>query len=194
MCVLTAGCGGDDPGVTVDAPRSDSSGSGTVDAAVDSPPASTFTLTSSAYTEGQPIPPVHSCDGANTSPPLAWTNPPSGAMSFAIVFTDKTNGLIHSIIYDIPSTTTSLPAAVEKEYAPASVAGAHQTPAYNTTRGYMGPCPSPADPAHTYELAIYAINATTLPGSMMSTTRAQANTAIQANNLGVAKLTGTFDH
>lgn len=164
-----------------------------VDAAIDAPSAA-FTLTSPTITMGMPIPVVHTCDGANTSPALTWTNPPAGTMSFAIVFTDKSNGLIHSVIYDIPATLTGLPADVDQVYAPPDVPGAHQTLGYNnTTRGYLGPCPPPADAPHTYELMLYAINATTLPGSAMNTSRAAALTAIQANDLGMLALTGTAD-
>jgi len=192
------GACGDDGGSsgTADAGIDSSVIDGGADAAIDAPPASTFTLTSPTITEGMTIPVVHTCDGANTSPALTWTNPPVGTMSFAIVFTDKTNGLIHSVIYDIPATLTGLPADVDKVYAPPDVAGAHQTTAYpqqNPPRGYLGPCPPLADPAHTYEFMLYAINAATLPGTTMATTRAQARTAILANDLGMVALTGTVD-
>jgi Raf kinase inhibitor-like YbhB/YbcL family protein len=194
--ISVVGCGGDDggsPGTvdgSIDTP-------GPVDAANDSPPAMAFALTSTAYAEGAMIPVVHTCDGANTSPPLAWTNPPAGTMGFAIIFIDVFNAqqpLVHSIIYDIPLATTSLPANVQKAYAPNNVAGAHQTTAYdNSTRGYLGPCPPPADAAHTYELALYALSVPTLPNGSMGTSKAQAKAAILANMLGVAKLNGTAD-
>ena len=37
-----------------------------------------FALTSSDIRDGQPIPAVHSCDGANQSPALSWDEPPAG--------------------------------------------------------------------------------------------------------------------
>jgi len=190
VLALLVGCGssggGGDDGVNDDAGGGDSQGS--ADAAIDA--SMTFTLTSPSLTEGGVIAETFSCNGADTSPALAWTNPPAGTLSFAIVFRDVTFPLIHSIIYDIPANVTSLPAGVEKVYAPTNVAGAHQTTAFdNTTRGYRGPCPGEM---HTYEFAIYAINAAALPGATMSTTRAAANTAIQANNLGKATLSGTY--
>jgi Raf kinase inhibitor-like YbhB/YbcL family protein len=191
--ISLVGCGGDDGGspVTVDGSIDSPL---TVDAAIDSPPALTFALTSTAYAEGATIPVVHTCDGANTSPPLAWTNPPAGTMSFAVIFTDRSNMLTHSVIYDIPSTAMTLPANVQKVYAPNNVTGAHQTTGYdNSTRGYLGPCPPTAQGPHTYELALYALSVATLPNGSMATTKAQASTAILANMLGVAKLTGTVD-
>jgi len=193
---VLAACSGDDgPSGAIDASTDGSTAdASTVDAAIDAPPSTTFTLTSPTITEGMPFPLVHICDGANTSPALNWANPPAGTMSFAIIFTDKTNGLIHSVIYDIPATATGLPANVQKAFMPNNVIGARQTTAYdNTTRGYLGPCPPPADAAHTYEFMLYALNASTLPGAMMNTSRMAARTAILANDLGMVALTGTAD-
>src|SRR2546426_7347596 len=36
-----------------------------------------FTLSSSSFREGAPIPAKHTCDGADVSPPLAWSGAPS---------------------------------------------------------------------------------------------------------------------
>src|SRR6202521_3323799 len=53
------------------------------------PPPSKFKLTSSAYTEGSMIPTQYSCADPNAaSPALSWSNPPSGAVSFAIIMQD----------------------------------------------------------------------------------------------------------
>lgn len=168
---------------------------GSTDAAIDAP-AGAFTLTSPTIMMGMPFPVAHMCDGANTSPALNWSNPPAGTLSFAVIFTDNTNSLIHSIIYDIPATLTALPADVDKVYAPPDVPGAHQTTAFpqqNPPRGYLGPCPSVADGAHTYEFALYALNVATLPGATMGTTRVQARTAILANMISTVSLIGTAD-
>ncbi len=195
--VLGACSGDDGPSGAADASTDGATAdASTVDAAIDAPPSTAFMLTSPTITEGMPFPLVHICDGANTSPALNWANPPAGTMSFAIVFTDTTNGLIHSVIYDIPSTLTGLPSDVDKVYAPPDVPGAHQTTAYpqnNPPRGYLGPCPPPADPAHTYEFMLYALNTPTLPGATMGTTRMAARTAILANDLAMVALTGTAD-
>lgn len=191
-CLVVVACGDDGGGSPgTDAAAIDSPA--VADAAIDSPPA-TFTLTSAAYLEGAAIPVAHTCDGANTSPALAWTDPPAGAMSFAIVFTDTTNTLIHSVIYDIPAATTMLPEAIQKVYAPGNVPGAHQTRSYqNAVFGYNGPCPPPADGAHTYELALYALGVATLPGATMNTNAMQARNLIEANDLAMTTLTGTAD-
>lgn len=194
--ILFVGCGDDGgsgmPGI--DAP-SNPDASSILDAQIDGPTGGgTFTLTSPMYSEGMGIPAAHTCDGVNTSPQLSWSSAPGGAMSFAIVFTDKTNGLIHAIIYDIPSTASGLPANVEKVYAPTNVPGAHQTASYTAAvRGYNGPCPPTTDGPHTYELKLYALDVATLPGTTMATTRAQAAPIITQHMIGAATLSGTYD-
>ncbi|NVB82101.1 MAG: YbhB/YbcL family Raf kinase inhibitor-like protein [Kofleriaceae bacterium] len=190
---LLAGCGGDDGGgnAMIDAAGS---GSGS-DAAVqmDAPPSTgTFTLTSPTITEGGAIPLTHVCTnrgGMNQSPELAFANVPTGTMSFAVVLTDLTNGLVHSSIYDIPGTATGLPADVDKVYAPTDVPGAHQTNNYSGQRGYAGPCPPNA---HMYQFKVYALGTATLNGATMTTTKDQVVTTATAANLGTATLTATF--
>lgn len=194
LFVLVA-CGDDGGSSAIDAqPGADATIDSATDASIDAAPAA-FTLTSPTITAGGVIPLTHVCTnqgGMNLSPALAWTDPPAGTMSFAVVFTDIFNvaqPFAHSAIYDIPATATGLPADVDKVYAPPDVPGAHQTLGYNgTTRGYLGPCPNAM---HTYEFAVYALPTATLTGAMMSTGLANAISMIKANNLGVAKLTGT---
>jgi Raf kinase inhibitor-like YbhB/YbcL family protein len=149
-------------------------------------------LTSTAFAEGGAIPAIHTCKDVNTSPPLAWTGAPGGTQSFAVVLTDLslTPLLVHWIIFDIPITTTELPAAVENVYAPASVAEAHQVVSVHApVVGYYGPCPPST---HTYELAVYALDAAKLPGGGAQTTRSEALASILIHALGTGKLTGMF--
>jgi Raf kinase inhibitor-like YbhB/YbcL family protein len=192
LAILLAACGGGDSPAKPDGPASDGP-------AADSPqdpdgPAAAFAITSTAFAEGQPIPDTHGCDQDNNSPQLDWVNPPANTQSFAIVFTDKTNGLIHSIIFDIPANLTGLPADVDNAFEPPDVPGAKQTASYQAQlRGYNGPCPGPADPAHTYEFALYALDVAVLPNLGMQTSRAQAKTAIEAHDLAQTTLTGTFE-
>lgn len=189
---LFGACGDDggSPG-TVDASTDGSTADGGIDAAIDAP-AGVFALTSPTITEGGAIPLTHVCTqrgGTNLSPQLAWTGAPAGTMSFVVMLTDTTNGLVHSGTYDIPGTLTGLPADVDKVYAPPDVAGAHQPISYVAgARGYNGPCPQTV---HTYQFKIYALSTATLPNATMNTTRPQIVTAA-GTNLGTATLTATF--
>lgn len=192
--VLGACSGDDGPSGAADASTDGATAdASTVDAAIDAPPSTAFTLTSPTITEGGAIPLTHVCTnlgGMNLSPQLAWTNAPVGTLSFAVVLTDKSNNLIHSAIYDIPSALTMLPPDVDKMYSPPDVLGAHQTASYQAgVRGYNGPCPSTA---HMYEHRIYAIATATVPGTSITTTRSQLVAILGANNLGTTTLTATF--
>src|SRR6185503_18685346 len=117
VLVLVASCGGDDSQAQSDA-AVDGSGSGSADASIDSPMGGAFTLTSPTFTEGGTIAMTNTCDGGNTSPQLDWSGNSMNAMGFAVVLTDKSNNLVHWVIYDIPGTATGLPSNVEKVYAP----------------------------------------------------------------------------
>ncbi|MFN0249185.1 MAG: YbhB/YbcL family Raf kinase inhibitor-like protein [Kofleriaceae bacterium] len=183
--IMLLGACGDDGTAKVDAGVD-----ATSDAAED---ASTvqLVLTSTAYVDGAAIPLAHVCterNGMNQSPPLAWTNVPEGTMSFAIVFTNLNNGLIHSAIYDIPGTLTSIPGNVERMYAPPSIPGAHQVRSWTNSYGYEGACP--IQPS-MYEQKIYALSTMIVPNSTMATTRQELIVELDANNLGTATLVGS---
>ncbi|MFL5271304.1 MAG: YbhB/YbcL family Raf kinase inhibitor-like protein, partial [Anaeromyxobacteraceae bacterium] len=47
-----------------------------------------FSLTSSAFHNGGDIPSVYTCEGKDTSPPLAWSGAPAGTKSLALVVDD----------------------------------------------------------------------------------------------------------
>jgi Raf kinase inhibitor-like YbhB/YbcL family protein len=191
LLILAAGCSSDSP-ASVDAPP------GTNDSANDAPfqadaPPSNLTVTSTAISEGAAIPAVHTCDGANTSPPLAWTGVPAGTLSFAVVLRDETNALIHSVLYDVPANLSALPADIDKVFAPPDLAGAHQTRTFGgNSFGYTGPCPPPGGGPHTYALELYALDVAALPGADMNTTTSQARSTIQMHDIASAKLTGTY--
>lgn len=179
ISLAVAGCGGNDAKPT-DAGQD---GAG---------PGGAMTLTSSAFLEGGIIPTNITCKGANTSPMLSWTGAPSGTKSFAVVLTDLTISMAHWVIYDIPSSVTALPAAIENTADPTNVPGAHQIVSIHApTVGYYGPCP-PNPPAHTYQFAVYSLDVATLPGVSAQSTRPDTVAAVQAHRLASATLTGMF--
>ncbi|MEA2753710.1 MAG: hypothetical protein QOI41_7853 [Myxococcales bacterium] len=182
------GGAGDGDGSTT---TGDGSTSGDVDASTSSDgAAAVFALTSTAIAEGASFPAENTCSGANTSPPLAWTAGPAGTKSYAFVLNDTTISFLHFIVYDIPANVTSLPAALEAAYAPATPAGAHETKSYKGTFGYQGPCPPTGE--HVYEFVLYALDVATLPGVTQNVSLVDAQTAIKAHMLGTAKLTGKY--
>lgn len=162
-------------------------------ARADSAPAG-FTLTSTAYADGGFIPTIHTCAGTNVSPALAWTGAPAGTLAYALIFIDidnRANGFLHSIMWDIPVATASLPEAVDNLYEPSVPAGAKQTRSYSDgPRGYAGPCPGAQ---HTYEMRLHAVDTASLAGLDMATNMPAAKAAIENASLGVAVLSGEFD-
>lgn len=196
--MVLAGCGGggggDDSQAQSDAATGDTNGSGSADAAIDSPAGAAFAVTSPTVTEGAAMMAVNTCDDQDTSPQLDWTGNNMSAMSFAVVLTDKSNNnLVHWVIYDIPGNLTGLPADVEKVYAPTDVTGAHQTTSYTAAiRGYAGPCPPQGGGAHNYEFAVYGVDVATLPGTSMATSRAQAVPLITQHMTAKATVTGMY--
>jgi hypothetical protein len=181
-------CGDDAPSeVPADAAPADA-GANAPDAADNAPDAQpgALTLASSALTEGAEIPVLYTCADANISPPFSWSGGPAAA-GYAMVFRDITGeGLIHSIIYDIPANVMALPEGVEKLSEPAVPAGAKQTRAYlSNVRGYLGPCPQSM---HAYEFRLYALGSNPLPGVTLNSTRSEVETAILANSIATDTL------
>src|SRR2546426_1327376 len=67
-------------------------------------------LTSSAFSAGGTIPKKHTCDGADVSPPLAWSDAPSAAQSFALIADDPDAPVgtwVHWVLFDIPGDRKS---------------------------------------------------------------------------------------
>jgi Raf kinase inhibitor-like YbhB/YbcL family protein len=124
----------------------------------------TITVTSSAFTAGQPIPKEFTGEGKDRSPALSWTGVPHGAKEFALICDDPDAPTelpwVHWVIYKIPAGTTSLPEGIPREPHPAQPAGALQ--GKNTwdrdNIGYRGPLPPPGHGVHHYHFKLYALD------------------------------------
>jgi phosphatidylethanolamine-binding protein (PEBP) family uncharacterized protein len=135
--------------------------------------AAEFAITSSAFSEGEPIPDAHTCQdkpfGAGTSPELDWARgrKPDGVQSYAVVFKDLSltelsppdNRGWHWAIWDI--RTHKLKAALGSEEFVSNPPHARQWSRYSPY-GYLGPCPNwdPNVPARTdtYSFTLYALS------------------------------------
>jgi Raf kinase inhibitor-like YbhB/YbcL family protein len=152
----------------------------------------TFTLSSSVASDGMVLPKTHRCatsGGENVSPPLAWTSGPAGTLSYALVMRDVTRSsvVLHWFIYDLPASTSELPASVMSGYQPAQPAGAKQGPNYSRALGYQGPC-APIG-TNMYEFTLYALDIAQLPSLTESSTGAQIIAQIDMHDLASSKLT-----
>ena len=116
-------------------------------------------LTSPAFEDGGMIPSEFTCDGANASPPLEWSDVPQGTKSFALICDDPDAPLgtwVHWVLYGLPPDTTSLPNAVPADEVVAG--GALQGKNDFKRIGYGGPCP-PSGKPHRYFFKLYALDA-----------------------------------
>ena len=127
------------------------------------PPPSKFKLMSSAYAEGSMIPTQYSCADPNaTSPALSWSNPPSTAMSFAVIMHDTDAApmkgvmdVTHWIFWNIPASSTSVAAAIKPDASPDGIV---QGKNIRSVNGYQPPCPPPGATPHHYIFEIYALD------------------------------------
>ena len=142
-----------------------------------------FTLTSPSFAEGGAIPVVHSCDGADRSPALAWSGAPSGTAAFALVVDDPdARGFVHWVAYDIAGDATGLPEGVTATAQPPQ--GRND---FGRT-GWGGPCPPSG--THHYVFTLYALSRSlSLTGTP---TAADVRAAVKDVTLGQTTLTGLY--
>ena len=116
-----------------------------------------FSIKSSAFTEGGVIAKQYTCDGADVSPALSWTEAPSGTQSFALIADDPDAPVgtwTHWVIWDIPAQATGLPEGVAKKDTLPD--GSRQGKNDFKRIGYGGPCPPPGK-QHRYFYKLYAL-------------------------------------
>lgn len=118
-----------------------------------------LTITSPAFSDGGPIPRAHTCDGADLSPPLAWSGVPEGAKSLALIMDDPDapgGTFVHWLLYGLPPLTASLASGFPKDGSVTKPVAARQGVNDFRKVGYGGPCP-PRGPAHRYFFKLYAL-------------------------------------
>ncbi len=144
-----------------------------------------FSLISSAFAEGGPIPGRLTCDGENVSPDLTWSDAPEGSQALALVVTDPdARDFVHWIAYDLTGTPSGgLPAAVSAS----PDAPPQGTNSFGKT-GYGGPCPPSG--THRYVFVLHALDA---PLELSGAPRIDELEAAMAGHvLARATLTGTY--
>jgi Raf kinase inhibitor-like YbhB/YbcL family protein len=152
---------------------------------------STFTLLSSAFTEGHSIPVRHTCEGQDISPPLAWSSLPAGTQSVALIVDDPDapdpsapkRTYVHWVLYDIPPAAQGLPEGG------ALPAGSREGKNDWGRTGYGGPCPPIG--RHRYFHKLYALD--TVLGDLGQPTKAQLEAAMKGHVLAEARLMGTYE-
>jgi Raf kinase inhibitor-like YbhB/YbcL family protein len=151
-----------------------------------------LTIESSSFQLNGSIPRKHTCEGADTSPPLAWRGVPDGTKSFALIVDDPDAPdpkapkvtWVHWVVYNLPATTHSLAEGASQTLP----AGARDGKNDWKRTGYGGPCPPIG--RHRYFHKLYALDAEL--SDLHEPTKAQLEAAIQGHVLARADLVGTY--
>ena len=144
-------------------------------------------VTSNAFSSQHAIPVDNTCDGADRSPQLAWSAPPVGTRSFAIVVDDADapgGTFTHFVAFNLPGDARALAEGAD----PATMGGGVAINDFNRP-GYSGPCP-PKRELHRYYFRVFALNA---PIDVKSgASRGAAEEAMSGHVLAQGALMGFF--
>jgi Raf kinase inhibitor-like YbhB/YbcL family protein len=148
-------------------------------------------VTSTAFQPGGEIPAAYTCEGKDTSPPLAFSGVPPGAKSLALVVDDPDAPdpraprmtWVHWVLYDLPPSAAGLAEAVNR-LPPGTREGLND---WKRT-GYGGPCPPVG--RHRYFFKLYALDAAL--GDLGTPTKARLEPAMKGHVLAQAELMGTY--
>jgi Raf kinase inhibitor-like YbhB/YbcL family protein len=147
-------------------------------------------VTSTAFGEGTTIPTEFTGDGADQSPALHWSEPPTGTQSFALICDDPDaprGTWVHWVLFNLPADTRELKQGVPATNTLAS--GAKQGKSDFGSIGYGGPAPPKGKP-HRYFFRVYALDTTLdLPAGA---TRSQLDAAMTGHILGEGQLMGKY--
>jgi Raf kinase inhibitor-like YbhB/YbcL family protein len=150
-------------------------------------------LTSPSFEPQGNIAKKHTCDGADISPALVWTNVPEGTKSLVLIVDDPDAPdpanpkmtWVHWVLYNIPVSASSLPEKTEKADLPeGTLEGLNDW----SKTGYGGPCPPIGK--HRYFHKLYALDVV-LP-DLESPTKAKLEKAMEGHILEKAELVGLY--
>jgi Raf kinase inhibitor-like YbhB/YbcL family protein len=141
-----------------------------------------FTLTSPTFTSGQ-IPDKCCAYGGNISPALTWTAVPGSTKQLVLIVTDAdAGGLIHWVVYKIPTTATGLTEGA----LPTGAVQGYNAAGYS---GWLGPM-STSGRTHHYHFTLYALNAPLTIGAGLS--KAVVMSAMAGHIIATTELVATY--
>ena len=117
-----------------------------------------LTISSRNFSNGGDIANKFTCDGADVSPRLSWTDPPAGTQTFALLADDPdapVGNWNHWTLWNLPPTLRGLPEAITKDARLPD--GSQQGLNDFRKPGYNGPCPPPGKP-HRYYFRLFALD------------------------------------
>ena len=152
-----------------------------------------LTLNSTAFAQNETIPSKYTCDGADISPPLAWSGVPDNAKSLVLIVDDPDAPdpaapkmtWVHWLLYNLPPDTTALTEAIASADLPTGTL--EGTNDWKRT-GYGGPCPPIG--RHRYFHKLYALDAM-LP-DLGRPTKDKLLASMQGHVIEEVELVGTY--
>jgi hypothetical protein len=150
-------------------------------------------LTSTAFRHDGSIPAVYTCQGKDSSVPLAWSGLPAGTRSLALIVDDPDAPdpaapkmtWVHWVLYNIPPTAAGLPEAVQPQALPQGTLEGRND--WGRT-GYGGPCPPIG--RHRYFFKLYALDVV-LP-DLGEPDKQRLERAMKGHVLATHELVGTY--
>ena len=151
-------------------------------------------LTSPAFTANGSIPSRYTCEGDDISPPLRWSDPPSGTKAFALIVDDPDapdpakpqRTYVHWVVFRIPPGITGFEENAAKSGLPA---GAVQGSNDWRKQTWGGPCPPIG--RHRYFFKLYALDSDL--AELKNPTKADLEKAMHGHIIGNAQLVGTYE-
>ena len=152
-----------------------------------------FELRSADFAAGGSMPAELTCEGADRSSALAWSGAPPDTKSFALIVDDPDAPdpaaprmtWVHWVLYDLPASTTALPAGIAVADLPSGTR--EGTNDWKQT-GYRGPCPPVG--RHRYFHKLYALDV--VLGEKGPLKKAQLERLMQDHVLAQTELIGTY--
>ena len=152
-----------------------------------------LSLTSPAFEAGGDIPAIHTCDGNDQSPPLAWSGVPPQAKSLVLIVDDPDAPdpaapkriWTHWVLYNIPPDASGLKQGVAAHDLPAGTREGHND--WKRT-GYGGPCPPVG--RHRYFHKLYALD--TVLTELGQATKGEVEKAMQGHVIESTELIGLY--
>jgi Raf kinase inhibitor-like YbhB/YbcL family protein len=150
-----------------------------------------MTLTSSTFIHDGPMPIRYTCDGADISPPLLWSDVPTATKSLVLIVEDPDapdpaapqRVWVHWLLYNLPPDCTGLTESLTR-LPKGTLEGLNDW----KRPGYGGPCPPIG--RHRYFHRLYALD-TVLPDLQLPD-KSALKSAMQEHILMQSELIGSY--
>ncbi len=151
-----------------------------------------FELTSDAFEPHGKIPRRYTSEGANVSPPLAWSGAPPPTRAYALVVDDPDaprGTFTHWLLYDIPAEQQAL--AEDVPHTGKLTDGRTQGRNDFDREGWDGPMPPKGHGPHRYFFKLYALD--TPLNLDTGLTKRELGKAMNGHVLAETELVGTYE-